>query len=378
MGRRCATHRRSPGPIQNVFKRMIDVVTLGADRPVRRLLMYYLVLTVIVGGLVYFFPVVDRVLGSGAVDATPSGSTVLPDGLHGDTIRGFDTVLAPRLDLAISTLVILLGVLALMLPVSWVYMSTRYNKSHDQQVAQILIFLPLVVAGIVLVVQNSLALAFSLAGVVAAVRFRSTLRDARDLVFIFLAIAVGFAGGVQAMILAAIVSILFNFILILTWRYDFGRSVLEPTAASQWNAPLKELSKRGTGSLVPDRDLVLALDQKQVVALSERFDRVRKLIGPPGKKARYNAILIVTTENLTDAQSKVAEALDNVARRWRLDEVLTNVGKPSVLSYLVRIRKSVSKDDLLTAIRVNAAAAIATADVQLAETTQLAAAEAGS
>lgn len=357
---------------------MIDVVTLGADRPVRRLLMYYLVLTVIVGGLVYFFPVVDRVLGSGAVDATPSGSTVLPDGLHGDTIRGFDTVLAPRLDLAISTLVILLGVLALMLPVSWVYMSTRYNKSHDQQVAQILIFLPLVVAGIVLVVQNSLALAFSLAGVVAAVRFRSTLRDARDLVFIFLAIAVGFAGGVQAMILAAIVSILFNFILILTWRYDFGRSVLEPTAASQWNAPLKELSKRGTGSLVPDRDLVLALDQKQVVALSERFDRVRKLIGPPGKKARYNAILIVTTENLTDAQSKVAEALDNVARRWRLDEVLTNVGKPSVLSYLVRIRKSVSKDDLLTAIRVNAAAAIATADVQLAETTQLAAAEAGS
>jgi len=354
----------------NVFKRMINVLTLGADRPIRRLLTYYLVLAVIVGVLVYFFPVVDRVLGSAAVDATPSGSTVLPDGLHGDTIRGFDTVLAPRIELAVSTLVILLGVLALMLPVSWVYMSTRYNKTHDQQVAQILIFLPLVVAGIVLVVQNSLALAFSLAGVVAAVRFRSTLRDARDLVFIFLAIAVGFAGGVQAMILATIVSVLFNFILILTWRYDFGRGALEPTAASQWNAPLKELSKRGTGITVPDRELVLALDQKQVMALAQRFDRVRKLVGPPGKKARYNAILVVTTENLTEAQSKVAEALDDVARRWRLDEVLTNVGKPSVLSYLVRIRKSVSKDDLLTAIRVKAAAAISTADAQLAEATK--------
>ena len=333
--------------------------------------------------MVYFFPVVDRVLGSAAVDATPSGSTVLPDGLQGDTIRGFDTVLAPRIDLAISTLVILLGVLALMLPVSWVYMSTRYNKSHDQQVAQILIFLPLVVAGIVLVVQNSLALAFSLAGVVAAVRFRSTLRDARDLVFIFLAIAVGFAGGVQAMILATIVSVLFNFLLILTWRYDFGRSVLEPTAAAQWNAPLKELAKRGSNGngngnssgRVPDRELVLALDQKQALALSERFDRVRKLVGPPGKKPRYNAILIVTTENLTEAQSKVAEALDEVARRWRLDEVVTNVGKPSVLSYLVRIRKSVSKDDLLTAVRIKATDTISGADVQLAE---VAAAEAGS
>jgi hypothetical protein len=355
----------------NVFKRLIDLLTLGSDRPVRRLLAYYVVLAVIVGGLVYFFPVVDRVLGSGALDATPSGSTVLPDGLQGGTIRGLDTQLAPRMDLAVSTLVILLGVLALMLPVSWVYMSTRYNKTHDQQVAQILIFLPLVVAGIVLVVQNSLALAFSLAGVVAAVRFRSTLRDARDLVFIFLAIAVGFAGGVQAMILAAIISVLFNFLLILTWRYDFGRGVLEPTASSQWNAPLKELSKRGSSSTVPDRELVLALDQKQVLALSQRFDRVEKLIGPPGKKARYNAILVITTENLTEAQSSVGEALNEVARRWRLDEVLTHVGKPSVLSYLVRIRKSVSKEDLLTAIRARAAAAISTADVQMAEATKV-------
>jgi Domain of unknown function (DUF4956) len=367
----------------NFFKRMIDFFTLGSDRPVRRLLAYYVVLAVIVGTLVYFFPVVDRVLGSAAVDATPSGSTVLPDGLQGDTIRGLDTQLAPRIDLAVSTLVILLGVLALMLPVSWVYMSTRYNKSHDQQVAQILIFLPLVVAGIVLVVQNSLALAFSLAGVVAAVRFRSTLRDARDLVFIFLAIAVGFAGGVQAMILATIVSMLFNFLLILTWRYDFGRSVLEPTAASQWNAPLKELAKSvgngngNGGGIVPDRELVLALDQKQALALSERFDRVRKLVGPPGKKARYNAILMVTTENLAEGQINVGKALDDVARRWRLDEVVTNVGKPSQLCYLVRIRKSVTKEDLLTAVRVKATDTISGADIQFAEASKTGA-EAGS
>ena len=125
--------------------------------------------------------------------------------------------------------------------------------------------------------------------------------------------------------------------------------------------------------MVPDRELVIALDQKQAVELSNRFDRVRKLVGPPGKKPRYNAILVVTTENLTDAQAKVGEALDEVARRWRLDEVLTNVGKPSVLNYLVRIPKSVSREDMLTAIRANAAAAIATADLQLAESAKPAA-----
>lgn len=364
---------------KNVFKRMIDFFLLGADRPIRRLLTYYLVLAVIVGALVYVFPTVDRILGGVPLDDMAStsqvladGSRVLSDGLQED-IRGFDTNLSPRADLALSTLIILLGVLALMLPVSWVYMSTRYSKSHDQQVAQILIFLPLVVAGIVLVVQNSLALAFSLAGVVAAVRFRSTLRDARDLVFIFLAIAVGFAGGVQSLILGAIVSVLFNFLLILTWRYDFGRSVLEPTPASQWKAPLKEMAKRGNNGNLRDRELVIALDQKQALALAERFDRVQKLIGSPGRKARYNAILIVTTETLAKAQTAVGEALDQVARRWRLDEVVTNVGKPSELCYLVRIRKTTSRDDFLTAIRTHATDTISGADVQFAEATKAAA-----
>ncbi|RPH55300.1 MAG: DUF4956 domain-containing protein, partial [Acidobacteria bacterium] len=304
----------------NPFKRMIDS-TVRTDRPVLRLLRYYLLLAVIVGTLVYFFPAVDRVLGGVPLDDMASssqvladGSRVLSDGLQEDT-RGFDTDLSPRVELALSTLIILIGVIALMLPVAWVYMSTRYTQTHDQQVAQILIFLPLVVAGIVLVVQNSLALAFSLAGVVAAVRFRSTLKDARDLVFIFLAIAVGFAGGVQTMILAAIVSVLFNVVLLISWRYDFGRTVLAPTATTQFNEPLKELAKRGSDDHVPDRDLVIALDQKQAVALSQRFNRVRKLVGPPSKKPRYNAVLIITADNLTEAQSKVAAALDDVARR---------------------------------------------------------------
>ena len=364
----------------NLFKRSIGFLMHAADRPARRLLAYYMVLGVIVGVLVYFFPIVDRTFGGVPIDDVASssqvltdGSRVLADGLAEDTVRGLDTELSPRLDLAVSTLLILLGVLALMLPVAWVYMATRYDKSQDQSVAQILIFLPLVVAGIVLVVQNSLALAFSLAGVVAAVRFRSTLRDSRDLVFIFLAIAVGFAGGVQSLILAAIVSILFNFVLLLTWRYDFGRKVLEPTAATQFTAPLAELAKSGRDGTVPDRALVVALNQKQARSLAERFDRVQQLVGPPGRKSRYNAVLVVTMENITEAQTKVGEVLDEVARRWHLDEVVTNVGKPSEISYLVRIRKSVSREDLLTAIRANAAGKIVDASVQLAEETQAAA-----
>jgi hypothetical protein len=358
----------------HLLKRMIDALTLRSDRPIRRLLTYYMILAVIAWPLIYFFPVVDRALGGAVLDATitdtqvlADGSRILGDGLNTNTIRGLDTELDPRVELILSTLIVQLGTLALMLPVSWVYMATRYSKEHDQQVTQVLIFLPMVVSGIIAVVQNSLALAFSLAGVVAAVRFRSTLKDARDLVFIFLAIAVGFAGGVQSLILAAVISVLFNVVLVLTWRYDFGRAVLEPTNAAQWSEPLRELAKEGENGNVRDRDLVIALDQEQAVALSNRFERVSKLLGPPGKKPKYNAVLVVITEKLTEAQAKVGEALDRVARRWRLDEVTTNVGKPSELSYLVGIPKSVTREDVLTQVHNKAADSIASADLQLAE-----------
>jgi hypothetical protein len=347
------------------FKQMIDVLTLGSDRPVRRLVAYYVLLTGVIFALVRVFPVVDRVFGGQNAQELVLAPQVMRDGLSSEGPSTSITELPPRLELTIRTGIILLATLVLMLPVSWVYMSTRPSKTHNQSVAQTLLFLPLVVAGIVLIVQNSLALAFSLAGVVAAVRYRTTLRDSRDVVFVFLAIAVGFAAGVETLIVAALVSVIFNFLLILTWRYDFGRNVLEPSPAAQWSEPLAELANSGSNGKIPDRDLVLMLDQKQAQALAQRFDRVRKILGPQKKKARYNAILSVTTEKLPEAQEKISEVLDEMVGRWRLDEVVTNNSKPSELYYLVKLRKSTTRDELLTAVRAHAKDAIMGADAEL-------------
>jgi len=350
------------------FRKMIDVLTLGSDRPVRRLVAYYVVLAGLIFGLSRLFPIVDRVFGGQNAAELVLAPQMVQDGLAAERSLNSSTDLPPRLELTIRTAIILLGTLVLMLPVSWVYMSTRPSQTHNQSVAQTLLFLPLVVAGIVLIVQNSLALAFSLAGVVAAVRYRTTLRDSRDVVFIFLAIAVGFAAGVETLIVATLVSVIFNFLLILTWRYDFGRNVLEPTAASMWAEPLTQLANSGGNGAVPDRDLVLALDQKQAQALAQRFDRIRKILGPQKKKARYNAILSITTEKIPEAQERVAAALDEIVGRWRLDEVITNTGKPSELYYLVKLRKSTTRDVLLTTVRARAQDTILGADAELDHT----------
>jgi hypothetical protein len=234
-------------------------------------------------------------------------------------------------------------------------------------VVQTLIILPMVVAGIVFIVQNSLALAFSLAGVVGAVRFRTTLRDSRDLVYIFLSIVIGFAAGVQSLAVGAVISIVFNWVLIITWHYDYGRNMLMPTASAQWSRPLEALASPTGDHQVPDRDLILSLTPEKADALADRFNRVSKTIGNKKKKARYNSILTVTTDNVPEAQKQVEEVLDRMTKRWDLDEIVTNTGKPSELYYLARLKKSIPRDVLLTAIHENANGIIESADLETGE-----------
>lgn len=332
------------------FRRFVDLVSMGSETPILRLVAYYVGLGLAIAALAYFFPESEKLLLGRGGAAPAQIPMVLEDGLTpapAATTLGAGSLF----ELAVTTSLVLLGTLLLMLPVSWVYMSARHVPGHSQAVVQTLIILPLVVAGIVMIVRDSLVLAFSLAGVVAAVRFRTNLRDTRDVVFIFLAIAVGFAGGNQTLAVGAVLTIAFNFVLLLTWRYDYGRNVLTPTAASQWAGPLNSLANTGEYDAVPDRDLVLTLTPKSADSLAERFERVSEVLGKRKKKPRFTSVLTITTNELGEAQELIESVLDKMAKRWKLDEVVTNTGKPSEIYYILKPKKSVDRDELLTAIR---------------------------
>ena len=73
--------------------------------------------------------------------------------------------------------------------------------------------------------QNSLALAFSLAGIVAGVRFRLTLDDTLDASYIFVAIAVGLAAGIEALEIGIVLTIFFNYFVLVFWELDYGVEV---------------------------------------------------------------------------------------------------------------------------------------------------------
>jgi polyphosphate kinase len=147
----------------------------------------------------------------------------------------------------LRTILALLGCLSLVLPIAYVYMVTRRETRYDQALVHTLIMLPVAVTGIVIIVQSSLALAFSLAGIVGAVRFRNTLQDTKDAVYVFLAIGVGLAGGVQALHVGLIVSAVFNFVILFLWGFEFGNLYgAAQTGATAVAAPKKKGGAKAT------------------------------------------------------------------------------------------------------------------------------------
>lgn len=121
-----------------------------------------------------------------------------------------------------------IGALVLTIPVSWAYFITSRTSRIDQSFLQTIIILPVVVTGIAMIVLNSLALAFSLAGVVAAVRFRFSLAQPSDAMYIFVGIGIGLGSGIGALEIAGVISITFVIATLVIWKLEYGKTLSGP------------------------------------------------------------------------------------------------------------------------------------------------------
>jgi hypothetical protein len=87
--------------------------------------------------------------------------------------------------------------------------------------------LPICATTIVLLIQDSLALAFGLAAMVAAVRFRVALDETIDGVFVFAAICVGLAAGIGYLGVASVMATFFCFANVSLWYLEFGENPID-------------------------------------------------------------------------------------------------------------------------------------------------------
>lgn len=116
----------------------------------------------------------------------------------------------------------IVGALLTVLPLSWTYMAVRTQGEYDQSLVETIMILPIAVTAIVVIVSQSIALAFGLAGIVGGVRFRNTLKSSGDALYILAAIGIGLAAGVGALEIALIMSVIFNYVFLWLWWVDFG------------------------------------------------------------------------------------------------------------------------------------------------------------
>ena len=189
-----------------------------------RLVTYYVAVIFVMTSLFAAFPVLGRYLAAerarqGARAALeidqPAPSTPFAPALAGPA-EWFDA------ERSVPVVLSLFAALLVTVPVVWVYRWTRPHRRYNQNFAHTLLVVPIAITLVVFLVKGSLALAFSLAGIVAAVRFRTSLEEPLDAVYLFLVIGTGLAAGVQLLFVALIASMLFNAVALAVWRLDVG------------------------------------------------------------------------------------------------------------------------------------------------------------
>lgn len=233
----------------------------------------------------------------------------------------------------------MISALILVLPMALVYVRTRTRHKYDPSLVQTVIVLPITVAAVLIVVQNSLALAFSLAGIVAAVRFRNTLKESRDAVYIFGALGIGFSTGVHQPAIAFALSLLFSAVELALWKFDIGAdhestlcklcgNDVRPAVAADRGSGVVPVAAGGNGTPGP-RDLRL---------------RVFVHDAGPGRRA-------------------VEPLLAELAKRWEF-VVAGESDAGRYLEYTVHLRKRVSPEQLGSELRGRGSAEVVTLEIQ--------------
>jgi len=103
-----------------------------------------------------------------------------------------------------------------------IYRSTHKGLSYSQSFSQTIVFVALIVAIVMMVIGGSLARAFALVGALSIIRFRTVLKDTKDMAFIFAALALGMAAGTSNYFLAAIGTLSVSLLAYLLALSNFG------------------------------------------------------------------------------------------------------------------------------------------------------------
>jgi hypothetical protein len=224
-----------------------------------RLAIYFAVFFGLLIATIQFRPEYVQYLPVGGTDAlgnidTDSMKEILPAGDAGrESARQLPPLnqgAAERVSYVVLFLIGHLGgTILIMIPITWTYKAIKYRTGFSRSFVHSLIILPICATTVVLLVQDSLALAFGLAALVAAVRFRVTLEEAMDGIFIFASVCVGLAAGIGYLGVAAVMGVFFCFANLVLWSMEYGQNPVDDARQQRKRAKLER--NRGDQDLSP-------------------------------------------------------------------------------------------------------------------------------
>lgn len=108
--------------------------------------------------------------------------------------------------------------------ISQVYKLTHRGVNYELSYMTSLVILAPVVAIVMLLIRGNLVLSLGLVGSLSIIRFRTPIKDTRDMVFLFWVIAVGLGAGTFNWSMVALASIIILITIFILHLIKYGRS----------------------------------------------------------------------------------------------------------------------------------------------------------
>jgi hypothetical protein len=120
--------------------------------------------------------------------------------------------------------IILGGTFGLCVVIAWIYKGTHRGLSYSQSFQFSLVIIGMLAAAVMMVARVGILNALGILGVFALVRFRTIVKDTKDMAYILFVLVVGLAMGTKEYDLALITTGAVGVVVLVLTRLNFGMS----------------------------------------------------------------------------------------------------------------------------------------------------------
>ncbi len=106
--------------------------------------------------------------------------------------------------------------------IALLYKHTYKGLNYSSSFTISIILLTMITAIVIMVIGNNLARAFGMVGAMSIIRFRTAVKDAADIMFIFFALSIGLAAGVKLYSIAFLGTLMVGGTYLLVNQFSFS------------------------------------------------------------------------------------------------------------------------------------------------------------